>query len=402
MFEGKRILIGITASIAAYKITFLVRLLKKEGAEVKVVMTPAAHDFVTPLSLATLSGNPVLSDFTVDEKSGEWTNHVELGLWADVMLIAPATANSMSKMASGEADNFLLACYLSAKCPVLVAPAMDRDMYKHGSTKNNLDKLSQFGNTIIPAESGELASGLHGEGRMAEPETLLNAIRICLYPSGPLMGKRILISAGPTFEAIDPIRFLGNRSTGKMGFRLAEEAVKKGAEVILVCGPSHEQLDTTQLERIDIQSAQEMYDAILSKFDLLDVVIMAAAVADYTPADYSNNKLKKADGQLKIELKRTKDILGHLGEIKRDDQVLVGFALETNDALENAKSKLKRKHLDFIVLNSLENKGAGFGVDSNQITILDSNNNMINFELKSKAQVALDILNTLENYYEKA
>jgi len=384
MFKNKRILLGVTASIAAYKIIFLVRLLKKEGAEVKVILTAAAHDFVTPLSLSTLSENPVYSDFMVDEQTGEWTNHVELGLWADVMLVAPATANTLSKMVSGESDNFLLATYLSAKCPVLVAPAMDLDMFKHPSTISNLRELKTYGNEIIEPGTGELASGLNGKGRMAEPEQLVEAIRSALFPNNVLTGKRILITAGPTYEAIDPVRFIGNRSTGTMGFRIAEAAAKLGAKVTLVLG---------------LESAQEMYEACLQRFEETDVVVMAAAVADYTPIEKSNQKIKKAEGDMQIALKRTKDILASLGK-QKTHQLLVGFALETQNGLANAISKLERKNLDFIVLNSLEDKGAGFGKETNKITLIDRNNNIRNFELKSKEQVAHDILNVLMSYYE--
>ncbi len=398
MFQNKRILVGISASIAAYKSVFLVRLLKKHGAEVKVVLTPSAHDFVTPLSLATLSDNPVYSEFTESKEAGTWTNHVELGLWADLMIIAPATANTLSKMVQGEADNFLLACYLSAKCPVMFAPAMDRDMFIHPSTQKNIKKLQEYGNVLIPSEDGFLASGLHGHGRMAEPETIIEKLRAQLYPDSPLKGKRVLITAGPTFEAIDPVRFIGNRSTGRMGYALAKEAFKLGCEVTLISGPSHETTGEG-INLIKIESAQDMYEACLANFDSCDVLIMSAAVADYTPANYSDIKIKKKEGDLHIELKRTQDILAALSERKKD-QVMLGFALETNNELENAKSKLERKQLDMIVLNSLKDKGAGFGGQSNKVTILDKHNNILNFELKSKSEVAKDILTQINKYYE--
>ena len=402
MFQNKRILVGVTASIAAYKVNFLVRLLKKEGAEVKVIMTPASHEFVTPLTLATLSQNPVISDFTVDKSSGEWTNHVEMGLWADVMLVAPATANTLSKMCSGEADNFLLASYLSAKCPVFIAPAMDLDMYQHSSTKSNLETLESYGNHIIPAEDGELASGLEGKGRMAEPENIVEALRQYFYPQNALTGKTILISAGPTHQFIDPVRYIGNRSTGSMGYRLAEEAVKLGAKVVLVSGPSNEKLNTSLVKKIDVVSAQDMYDACVSTFKEADIVIMAAAVADYTPAQVHDEKLKKGDGNFALELTRTKDILAELGRLKSDGQTLVGFALETQNEENNAKSKLERKNLDYIVLNSLKDKGAGFGGGTNKVSIIDRYNNIAKFELKSKVEVAQDILKKLMNHYENA
>ncbi len=399
MFQNKRILVGISASIAAYKSVFLVRLLKKHGAEVKVILTPSAHDFVTPLSLATLSGNPVHSEFTENKEAGTWTNHVELGLWADVMIIAPATANTLSKMANGEVDNFLLACYLSAKCPVMFAPAMDRDMFLHPSTQENIATLQKFKNVLIPSEDGFLASGLHGQGRMAEPETIVEKLRTLLFPDSPLKGKRVMITAGPTFEAIDPVRFIGNRSTGRMGFAIAREALKLGCEVTLITGPSHETIDADFVNLIRVESAQDMFEACVSNFDESDVLIMSAAVADYTPVHYSNDKIKKKDGDLSIELKRTQDILASLSA-KKTNQIMVGFALETNNELENAKSKLERKGLDMIVLNSLNDQGAGFGGQSNKITLLDKHNNILNFELKSKSEVAKDILTQINRYYE--
>ncbi len=391
MLSGKNILLGISGGIAAYKTTFLVRLLIKAGAQVKVVMTQSASSFVSPLTLSTLSKNPVLMDF-VNEEDGtlSWNNHVELGLWADIMVIAPATANTLSKMANGTCDNLLLATYLSAKCPVYFAPAMDLDMYKHPSTKNSLEKLKSFGNTMIPAESGELASGLHGEGRMAEPDNILAFIEDDLAKGLPLSGKKVLITAGPTHEAIDPVRFLGNRSTGTMGFELAKKAADLGAKVILVSGPTHLNIDHNNIRLIRVTSAQEMYEACHEHYADVDVAICAAAVADYRPKTIATEKVKKKEGDMNIALERTPDILMSLGEIKKN-QFLVGFALETQNELENAKGKLKRKHLDGIVLNSLKDDGAGFGGTTNKITFIDKNLEIKTFDLKTKSEVASDI-----------
>ena len=391
MLSGKNILLGISGGIAAYKTTFLVRLLIKAGAQVKIVMTQSASSFVSPLTLSTLSKNPVLLDF-VNEEDGSlsWNNHVELGLWGDVMLIAPATANTLSKMANGTCDNLLLATYLSAKCPVYFAPAMDLDMYKHPSTKNSLEKLESFGNTIIPAESGELASGLHGEGRMAEPENIVSFIEDDLAKGLPLSGKKVLITAGPTHEAIDPVRFLGNRSTGTMGFELAKKAANLGAKVVLVSGPTHLNTNHSSIQLIRVTSAQEMYEACHEHYADMDIAICAAAVADYRPKTIATEKVKKKEGDMNIALERTPDILMSLGEIKKN-QFLVGFALETQKELENAKSKLKRKHLDGIVLNSLKDDGAGFGGTTNKITFIDKNSEIKTFDLKTKSEVASDI-----------
>ncbi|WP_421807047.1 bifunctional phosphopantothenoylcysteine decarboxylase/phosphopantothenate--cysteine ligase CoaBC [Flagellimonas sp.] len=391
MLSGKNILLGISGGIAAYKTTFLVRLLIKAGAQVKVVMTQSASSFVSPLTLSTLSKNPVLMDF-VNEEDGSlsWNNHVELGLWADLMLIAPATANTLSKMTNGTCDNLLLATYLSAKCPVFVAPAMDLDMYKHPSTKASLEKLESFGNRIIPAESGELASGLHGEGRMAEPENIVQFIQSDLAKGLPLTGKKVLITAGPTHEAIDPVRFLGNRSTGTMGFALAKHAANLGAKVVLVSGPTHLNVDHTFIELVRVTSAQEMYDACHKHYADTDVAICAAAVADYRPATVATEKIKKKEGEMSIQLERTPDILKSLGAAKKN-QFLVGFALETENELENAKGKLQRKHLDGIVLNSLKDDGAGFGGTTNKITFIDKNLEIKTFDLKTKSEVASDI-----------
>lgn len=395
VLSGKNILLGITAGIAAYKIAFLVRLFIKAGANVKVIMTPAAKDFITPLTLSTLSKNEVLSSFTKEEDKNElWNNHVELGLWADVMLIAPATANTLSKMATGNADNFLLATYLSAKCPVYFAPAMDLDMYQHPSTKNSFEKLASFGNIIIPAASGELASGLTGEGRMAEPEEILCFIENQLIENLPLRNKKILITAGPTYESIDPVRFIGNHSSGKMGFELAQAATKQGAEVILISGPSHLKKPDAGIKLIQVQTAQEMYDAAQQYFDKVDAVIASAAVSDYRPKKVANQKIKKATENLQLDLERTPDILKSLGEQKKN-QILIGFALETENEQENAIGKLQKKNLDFIVLNSLKDKGAGFKSETNKICIIFKNGSKKDFPLKSKNEVAIDIINEL-------
>ena len=391
MLSGKHILLGITGGIAAYKTTFLIRLLIKAGAKVKVIMTESASSFVSPLTLSTLSKSPVLTDF-VNQEDGSisWNNHVELGLWADIMIIAPATANTLSKMANGTCDNLLLATYLSAKCPVYFAPAMDLDMYKHPSTAESFKKLKSFGNIIIPAESGELASGLHGEGRMAEPEAIVEFIQMDLAKGLPLSGKKVLITAGPTHEAIDPVRFLGNRSSGTMGFELAKRAANLGAEVILVSGPTNLDVSHSRINLIRITSAQEMYDACHLHYNETDVAICAAAVADYRPKHVAEEKMKKKEGDLQIELERNPDILLSLGE-KKMNQFLVGFALETENELENAKGKLQRKNLDAIVLNSLKDDGAGFGGNTNKITFIDKNLDIKTFDLKKKSDVASDI-----------
>jgi phosphopantothenoylcysteine decarboxylase/phosphopantothenate--cysteine ligase len=395
VLKGKKILLGITAGIAAYKTAHLVRLFIKAGAEVQVIMTPASKDFITPLTLSTLSKNPVHSTFY--EKSDEnelWNNHVDLGLWADIMLIAPATANSLSKMAHGTVDNLLLAVYLSAKCPVYFAPAMDLDMFKHNSTTENFSKLQEFGNILIPATSGELASGLVGEGRMAEPKDILSFIEADVLSKLPLKGKKVLITAGPTYEAIDPVRFIGNHSSGKMGFQLALSAANLGAEVVLISGPSSQAISHSSVKRIDVVSAAEMYNAVFEYYSKVDIAIAAAAVADYTPVTAATQKIKKTDGNLPIELKPTKDILATMGTSKKN-QFLVGFALETNNELENAKGKLVRKNLDMIVLNSLRDKGAAFGGDTNKISVIDASNKVVEFTLKSKEAVASDIFSEI-------
>lgn len=395
ILSGKNILLGITAGIAAYKTASLVRLFIKAGANVKVVMTPASKDFITPLTLSTLSKNPVLSSFTNDEDENDtWNNHVELGLWADFFLIAPATANTLSKMATGNSDNLLLATYLSAKCPIYFAPAMDLDMYKHKSTIASLITLHSFGNIMIPAESGELASGLIGEGRMAEPENIIQFLEHHIIKGLPLYNKKILITAGPTYEAIDPVRFIGNHSSGKMGFEIAKASANLGAEVILISGPTHQKTDNDAIKVIPVVSASEMHEEVHKYFDGIDVAILSAAVADYKPKYVADKKIKKKDPTLILELEKTKDILASLGDIKKK-QLLVGFALETNNEIENAIKKLKSKNLDLIVLNSLSDKGAGFGVNTNKVTLIDSEENITNYNLKSKAEVAQDILSEI-------
>ena len=395
VLQGKKVLLGITAGIAAYKTAGLVRLFIKSGAEVKVIMTPASKDFITPLTLSTLSKNPVHSTFYDQEDENElWNNHVELGLWADLMIIAPAMANTLSKMTNGVCDNLLLATYLSAKCPVYFAPAMDLDMYKHQSTKNSLESLQSFGNIMIPATSGELASGLVGEGRMAEPEDIVKFIEQDIMDKLPLKGKKLLLTAGPTYEAIDPVRFIGNHSSGKMGFEIAKAAANLGAEVFLVSGPSHQKVNHSLIHRIDVTSAQQMYDACHNHYKDVDIAILSAAVADYRPKNVVDKKIKKKDASLVIELEPTQDILKSLGSAKKN-QFLVGFALETNDEVSNAKKKIESKNLNLIVLNSLRDKGAGFAGDTNKITIIDSDFNQTEYDLKSKSEVAVDIINEI-------
>ncbi|MEM9143941.1 MAG: bifunctional phosphopantothenoylcysteine decarboxylase/phosphopantothenate--cysteine ligase CoaBC [Bacteroidota bacterium] len=393
MFKGKNILLGITGGIAAYKSTFLVRLLVKAGANVQVVMTTSAGSFVSPLTLATLSKNPVLTSYVKEEgPTTDWNNHVELGLWAHMVLIAPATANTLAKMANGVCDNLLLGIYLSAKCPVFFAPAMDLDMYRHPSTKVSLEKLKTFGNIIIPPTSGELASGLHGEGRMAEPGDIVEKMRDYLALGLPLRDKKVLITAGPTHEALDPVRFIGNRSTGAMGFEIAHAAADLGAEVVLVSGPTQLEMDHPQVRLIRVVSAEEMYQVVHEHYGAMDIVICAAAVGDYRPKTVADQKIKKKGDILTLELVRNKDILLSLGQHKKG-QYLVGFALETENELENAKGKLQRKNLDAIILNSLNDEGAGFGTQTNKITFLDKKSGVVTFDVKKKAQVALDILN---------
>ena len=396
VLSGKNILLGVTAGIAAYKTAHLVRLFIKAGANVKVVMTPASKDFVTPLTLSTLSQNPVYSSFFEKGEEGteEWNSHVELGLWADYMLVAPATANTLSKMANGVCDNLLLATYLSAKCKVYFAPTMDLDMYKHPSTKQSIDKLQSYGNVFIAPSSGFLASGLDGEGRMEEPENMVSFIENDIVKGLPLFGKKVIITAGPTYEAIDPVRFIGNHSSGKMGFELANAAANLGAKVYLVTGPSHEKVFNSLIKRIDVVSAQEMYTEVHKYYDTSDIAICSAAVADYKPKHISDQKIKKSSESMTIELVKTHDILASLGKIKKN-QFLIGFALETDNEIENAILKLKNKNLDLIVLNSLQDKGAGFKKDTNKVSIIDKFENISEFSLKSKAEVAEDIFNEI-------
>lgn len=392
--SGQRILLGVSASIAAYKAAHIVRELIKAGAEVQVIQTPASKDFVTPLTLSTLSKNPVFSEFTEeDSEEGLWNNHVDLGLWADCMIIAPTTANTLAKMVNGNCDNLLLATYLSARCPVFFAPAMDLDMYTHASTQANIQTLEERGNLFIPPGEGELASGLSGKGRMAEPEEIVDFLKETLYNNKPLAGKQVLITAGPTYEAIDPVRFIGNYSSGKMGFSLAEAAAKEGAQVTLVTGPSAQEVVSPLINRVNVESAEQMHQACHAVFAHIDIAILSAAVADYKPANKADHKIKKASAEMQIELSPTIDILKSLGEVKSDHQLLVGFALETNDEEENAKKKLAAKNLDFIVLNSLNDEGAGFQHDTNKVSILDKNNKIHRFGLKTKAAVAVDIIN---------
>ena len=395
VLSGKKILLGITAGIAAYKTASLVRLFIKSGAEVQVIMTPASKDFITPLTLSTLSKNPVHSTFYSKEEENElWNSHVELGLWADFMLIAPATANTLSKMSSGTCDNLLIATYLSAKCPVYFAPAMDLDMYKHPSTITSLDKLQSFGNKMIPATSGELASGLVGEGRLAEPEDIVSFMENDILSSMPLHGKKVLITAGPTYESIDPVRFIGNHSSGKMGFEIAKAAANLGAKVYLVSGPSNEIVNHDSIHRTDIVSAEQMYTACHQYFPEVSIAILTAAVADYRPKNVAAEKIKKKESALDIELEPTKDILASLGVIKKE-QFLVGFALETTNELINALAKLKQKNLDAIVLNSLNDKGAGFSGNTNKVTFIDKEERNTPFEMKPKSDVAIDIMNEI-------
>ncbi|MEP7256874.1 MAG: bifunctional phosphopantothenoylcysteine decarboxylase/phosphopantothenate--cysteine ligase CoaBC [Flavitalea sp.] len=394
MFKGKKILLAITGSIAAYKAILLVRLLVKDGAEVKVVMTPAAKDFVSPLTLSTLSKNPVVSDLFSETS---WSNHVLLGRWADLMLVAPLSCNTLARMAAGMCDNMLLATYLSATCPVVLAPAMDEDMWKHPATKDNIKRLESFGNTIIPVEKGELASGLTGEGRMAEPEQILQFISGLFFLEKDLEGKKALVTAGPTYEPIDPVRFIGNHSSGKMGIAIAEELVKRGAKVELVLGPGAAPFNGLTATIHHVQTAEEMYQACMKAFPGSDIAVMSAAVADYTPSFVAKEKIKKKEEKFTMALEKTKDILSSLGEKKYNGQVLVGFALETDNERENAISKLKNKNADIIVLNSLKDEGAGFGFDTNKITIFEKSGNEIAFERKSKQKAAKDIVDRIVN-----
>ncbi|MBC7867241.1 MAG: bifunctional phosphopantothenoylcysteine decarboxylase/phosphopantothenate--cysteine ligase CoaBC [Gloeobacteraceae cyanobacterium ES-bin-316] len=394
MLKDKKILIGVTGSIAAYKIATLVRLLIRQGAEVKVIMTSSALGFIAPLTLSTLSKNEVLYQLA---DNSSWANHVMLGRWADVMLIAPLSCNTLSKMAAGACDNLLMAVYLSAICPVVVAPAMDEDMWLHSSTKANLKSILSYGNHVISVNNGELASGLIGEGRMAEPEEIISWIERFFHIQKQLTGKKVLITAGPTHEALDPVRFIGNASSGKMGIALAQELTRRGAEVTLVIGPVSENIPSG-MEVVKVISAEEMYQACIEKLPDVDWAIMSAAVADYTPVKNEHLKIKKSEDTFLLELKKTNDILKKLGEVKTKNQLLIGFALETNNEKEHAISKLKSKNADMIVLNSLNDKGAGFGLDTNKVTIFTKHGKEIQFDMKSKAAVAADIVNTIINY----
>ena len=399
MLHGKKILIGITGSIAAYKIIFLVRLLVKQEAEVKIIMTPAAKEFVAPIVLSTLSKNKVYIDL-VEENS--WANHVALGRWADVFLIAPLSCNTLAKMANGHCDNLLLAVYLSAKCPVVVAPAMDEDMWHHPATKNNLDRIKKYGNFIIPVDNGELASGLFGEGRMAEPATIITYLIENFFRGTTLKNKKVLITAGPTYEPLDPVRFIGNYSSGKMGFAIAEQAYLQGADVTLISGPSHEQLNYNSIKLIRVTTANEMYEACLKLFKQANITIMSAAIADYQPIEILSNKIKKKHAEWNLKLQKTTDILFQLGKQKTKSQFLVGFALETENEIENAHKKLKNKNADAIVLNSLNDTNAGFGFDTNKITILYKDGTTSKFELKNKKDVAKDIISFItDKFHEK-
>ncbi len=393
MLKDKKVILGVCGSIAAYKAAILVRLLVKAGANVKVILTADAANFITPLTLATLSKNPVYTQY-FEEETGVWSNHVELGLWADFIVIAPASANTLAKMAGGLCDNLLTAVYLSAKCPVYLAPAMDLDMWKHESTRNNIDQLIAYGNQIIQPGTGELASGLYGAGRMAEPEDIVTFLEDRIKASLPLLGKKVMVTAGPTYEAIDPVRFIGNHSSGKMGFAIADQFASLGAEVTLITGPTAEQ-SRYPMRRVDVVSAAEMLQACLADFTAAEITVMSAAVADYTPVLKAEQKIKKSTEEFSLELKKTQDILATLGQLKTASQLLIGFALETQDEEEYAKSKLVKKNLDLIVLNSLNDKGAGFKMDTNKITIFNNALEKIEFEIKSKTDVAVDICNEI-------
>lgn len=397
MLSGKKVLLGVTGSIAAYKASFLVRLLIKAGAEVKVILTPAARDFVTPLTLATLSKNPVLWEyFDKDDEQGTWNNHVDLGLWADLFIIAPTTSDTLSKMATGHCDNLLMGAYLSAKCPVYFAPAMDLDMYRHPSTLQNISMLQKFGNHFIPAGDGELASGLVGEGRMAEPEQIIKFVEESLEMQAPLKGKKVLLSAGPTYEAIDPVRFIGNHSSGKMGMALAEKAAEMGADVTIVHGPITLKPTNGNIKSIPVQSAAEMFEACTNHYSSADIVIMAAAVSDYRPKHIASQKIKKSEDHLTIELVKNPDILYELGQ-KKNQQVLVGFALETENAVENAVGKLHKKNCDLIVLNS-PGDASGFGKDTNEVILINRKEEQRKLGLKSKQDIAEDILRHIADH----
>ena len=399
MLKGKHIIVGITGSIAAYKAASLVRLLVKEGAEVKVVMTELAKQFITPLTLATLSKHPVMVEF-YNPENGDWHSHVDMGLWADLYLIAPATANTLGKMAHGIADNLLLTTYLSAKCPVMVAPAMDLDMYRHPATRQNLHILQSYGVRVIEPAAGELASGLVGKGRMAEPEEIVASIHRYFERQGDLLGKKVLLTAGPTYEKIDPVRFIGNYSSGKMGFSLAKVCAERGADVVLIAGPVSLSTPHASIRRVDVESAEDMYRAAVKEYVDADAAVCCAAVADYAPAECSDTKLKRSSDSRTIVLKPNKDIAAELGKIKRPGQYLAGFALETDHEAENAQAKMQRKNFDFIVLNSLRDTGAGFKGDTNKVTIWHRDGRSVEYPLKSKGEVAADIIDTLAACFE--
>mgnify|MGYP000854469072 CR=1 FL=1 len=398
--NGKRILLGVTGGIAAYKIAFLIRLLKKSGAEVKCILTPASCDFISPIVVSALSENPVGIEFW-NKEDGTWNNHVEYGLWADVFVIAPLTANTLSKMARGSCDNLLLATYLSMKSNTIVAPAMDLDMYAHPSTKRNLQTISEDGVAVIPAEDGFLASGLSGEGRMAEPETIFNYIEDYFKSKQDpfFIGKQVIVTAGPTFESIDPVRFIGNHSSGKMGYEIVKQFLDKGAYVTLISGPTKLSLEHPNLNLIRITTAEELLTQVKEFWPKSDIGVFSAAVADYRPKEIASQKIKKNSSEISIELVKNPDVLAWAGENKSASQLLVGFALETNNLEENGKLKLEKKNLNFIVLNTLQDSGAGFGVDTNKINILDNHNNLTSFELKSKAEVASDIVDYAKKYH---
>lgn len=392
--DRKKIILGITGSIAAYKSAVLLRLLIKEGAEVQVVITDAGKEFITPVTLSALSGKPVINNF-FGEKDGTWHSHVDLGLWADAMLVAPATASTIGKMANGIADNMLVTTYMSAKCPVFIAPAMDLDMFSHPSTQRNLQVLKEYGNHIVEPGVGELASGLEGKGRMEEPETILEILLNYFASKKKLLNKTFLVTAGPTYEKIDPVRFIGNYSSGKMGYAIAEELANQGADVILISGPVTISTKNNKIKVISVESAEEMFDECIRNFADSNGAVMCAAVSDFTPVNSESEKTKRGKSNWNLELKPTQDIARKLGELKSQNQLLAGFALETNNEISNARNKLKKKNLDFIVLNSLKDKGAGFKVDTNKITILDKDNNQQDFELKGKIEVAVDIVNKI-------
>lgn len=396
MLRKKNILVGVTGSIAAYKSAILIRQLVKEGANVKVIMTPSASDFISPLTLSTLSKNPVSLDF-FNSKSGEWASHVDLGLWADLYIIAPATANSIAKFANGICEDLLAAVYLSARCPVFIAAAMDLDMYKHKATSKNISILKSFGNYLIEADHGELASGLVGEGRMAEPEKIVAIIRGYFSADLPLVGKKVLVTAGPTHEAIDPVRFIGNNSSGKMGYAIAEDLAQKGATVTLISGPTSMEVDHTNINLHRVTSSDEMFQESQKAFPGADIVVLAAAVADYQPIQKAKEKIKKDEKSINLELTKTIDIAATLGKNKKKGQFIVGFALETENELTNAQNKIKKKNFDLIVLNSLKDRGAGFGHNTNKVTIIDAKGKLSEFGLKSKKEVAKDIVNEILN-----